>query len=64
MVDLFGRTWSRKELTRYAGNLDQIGGVQLVDMADGAAQGLRSAQFNTGNGLLLTCGATTSYWNV
>ena len=54
MVQLFGRSWTREELTRYAGNIDQIGGVRLSVLEDGKARGIRTAQFETGSGLAFT----------
>jgi len=54
MVQLFGRTWSKEELCRYAGNLAQIGGVTLGELADGNARGVRTATFETGTGFRFT----------
>jgi hypothetical protein len=54
MVQLFGRSWTQKELARYAGNLDQIGGVRLGELADGNSRGVRTAEFETGSGLSFT----------
>ena len=54
MVQLFGRSWTKGELARYAGNLDQIGGVRLGELADGHSRGVRTADFETGTGLAFT----------
>ena len=51
MVQLYGRSWTRAEISRYAGNLAQIGGVRLVELADGNSRGVRTAQFETGGGI-------------
>ncbi len=54
MVKLFGRSWTRQELARYAGNIDQLGGVRLSVLDDGKGRGIRTAQFETGSGLAFT----------
>ncbi len=54
MVQLFGRTWTREELTNYAGNIDQLGGVRMAVLDDGKGRGIRTAQFETGSGLAFT----------
>jgi len=54
MVQLFGRSWTRQELVRYAGNVDQLGGVTLGVLDDGKGRGIRTAQIETGSGLALT----------
>ena len=54
MVQLFGRAWTRQELQRYAGNIDQIGGVAISVLDDGKGRGMRTAHFQTGSGLSFT----------
>ena len=54
MVQLFGRSWTRNELQSYVGNTDQLGGVRLMELADGSARGVRVAQFSTGTGFGFT----------
>jgi hypothetical protein len=54
VVKLFGRSWTRAELARHAGNLDQLGGVRLSVLDDGKGRGIRTAQFETGSGLAFT----------
>jgi len=49
-VQLFGRSWNRQELLQRVGKLSQIGGVRVVELADGNARGVRVAQFQTGSG--------------
>lgn len=51
MVQLFGRSWTREELQRYVGNIDQIGGVRLVELGDGLGRSMRVVEFQTGSGL-------------
>jgi hypothetical protein len=50
MPDLFGRGWSRRELARRVGRLDQVAGVRLVTLGDGGARGVRVLEFRTGTG--------------
>ena len=54
MVKLFGRSWTRQALTRYVGNIEQIGGVRLSVLDDGKGRGIRTAQFETGSGFVFT----------
>ena len=50
MVQLYGREWTRKELASYTGSATQVGGVRMVELADGMARGVRVAEFDTGTG--------------
>jgi hypothetical protein len=54
MAKLFGRFWTRQELTRYVNTIDQLGGVRLSVLDDGKGRGIRTAQFETGSGLSFT----------
>ncbi|HEU4753206.1 MAG TPA: DUF4432 family protein, partial [Armatimonadota bacterium] len=54
MPTLWGRHWTRAELEQRVGDLLQIGGVRLVELADGKERGLRAAQFRTGSGFGFT----------
>ncbi len=54
MARLWGRDWSRGELERRVGDIQQIGGVRLVELADGKERGVRAAQFRTGTGFAFT----------
>jgi hypothetical protein len=51
MADLFGKRWTRAELGRFTGDLSQVAGVRLVELADGVARGVRAAEVRTGSGL-------------
>lgn len=51
MTRLYGRDWTRSELLRHVGRLDQVAGVRLVTLEDGAARGVRVVEFRTGGGL-------------
>lgn len=50
MVQLYGRQWTREELSRYVGSSPQCGGVRAVEVADGMGRGVRIAEFDTGSG--------------
>jgi hypothetical protein len=49
--DLFGRSYSRRELSRRIGRLEQVAGVRLTTLGDGGARGVRVLEFRTGSGL-------------
>ena len=50
MPELFGARWSRTELMRRVGRLDQAAGVRLVTLGDGIGRGVRVLEFRTGSG--------------
>lgn len=50
MPELFGRRYSRAELSRRVGRLEQLAGVRLVTLADGGGRGVRLLEFRTGTG--------------
>ena len=52
MPELFGRSYSRPELLRRVGRLDQVAGVRLLTLADGGARGVRVLEFRTGSGFV------------
>jgi len=54
MANLFGKTYTRGELLRRVGNLDQIGGVRRVVLDDGNSKGVTALQFSTGTGFDFT----------
>ena len=54
MPRLWGREWSREELEQRVGDLSQIAGVRLVELADGKERGVRAAEVKTGSGLSFT----------
>ncbi len=54
MVRLYGKTFSRRQLLRRIGSLDQVGGVKLAELSDGAERGVRAAFVRTGSGLYFT----------
>jgi hypothetical protein len=50
MTELYGRRWDREGLLRRVGRLDQLAGVRLVTLGDGAERGVRVLEFRTGSG--------------
>jgi hypothetical protein len=54
MPSLFNRPYTPAELRQYAGKIDQLAGIRLVEYADGKARGLRAAEVWTGSGLRFT----------
>ncbi len=50
MPGLFGTRWSRAELMRRLGRLEQAAGVRLVTLGDGLGRGVRVLEFRTGSG--------------
>lgn len=51
MPHLYQRQWSRQELARYTGSLNQIAGIQPLEASDGPERGSRQLQVWTGSGL-------------
>lgn len=54
MVELYGRSNSRRDVAAHAGMLSQFAGVRLVELADGVERGVRMLEFRTGTGLRFT----------
>ena len=54
MVQLNGRTYSRREIAEHAGALGQFAGVRLMTLGDGVERGIRMLEFRTGTGLRFT----------
>lgn len=54
MVELFGRSYSRRDIEERAGMLSQFAGVRLVTLEDGVERGIRLLEFRTGSGLRFT----------
>ncbi len=51
MVEIFGQSFSRRELARYLGDGSQGFGIDLVRYDDGPERGLRALRLRTGGGL-------------
>ena len=54
MTHLYGRTWGRSELMAHVGDISQLGGVRLAELADGPGRGVRVADFRSGDGFNFT----------
>ncbi|WP_118136542.1 aldose 1-epimerase family protein [Oceanicella sp. SM1341] len=54
MVALFGREFSRAELSAHSGDMAQFAGVRLMVLGDGAERGIRMLEFRSGSGLRFT----------
>lgn len=54
MVELYGKTYSRREIAERAGMLSQFAGVRLMTLGDGVERGVRVLEFRTGSGLRFT----------
>ena len=50
MPELFGHSYSRTDLLRRVGRLEQVAGVRLVTLDDGLGRGVRVIEFRTGSG--------------
>jgi hypothetical protein len=50
MPSLYGRSFGRDELRRLVGDVSQVAGIRLVELADGRARGMRAADVYTGSG--------------
>lgn len=51
MPDLYHQTYSRRDLLKKIGRLQQVAGVRLVTLDDGVERGVRVLEFRTGSGL-------------
>lgn len=54
MVELYGRSMSRRDVAAAAGDLSQFAGVRLMTLADGLERGIRMLEFRSGTGLRFT----------
>jgi len=54
MVELFGRTLSRRQVAKRCGMLSQFAGVRLMTLDDGVERSIRMLEFRTGGGLRFT----------
>lgn len=54
MVELYGKTFSRRSLRERAGGMAQFAGVRLMELSDGVERGIRMLEFRTGSGLRFT----------
>jgi hypothetical protein len=54
MTKLFGKTWTKDEILAYVGDVSALGGIRLVELADGPGRGVRVADVRTGAGFHFT----------
>lgn len=54
MVELYGKTLTRRQIAARAGMLSQFAGVRLMTLGDGVERGVRMLEFRTGTGLRFT----------
>lgn len=54
MVQLNGRTYTRRDIAERSGMLSQFAGVRLMELGDGVERGIRMLEFRTGSGLRFT----------
>lgn len=54
MARLYGKQWTRAELTRHVGDISQVAGIRPVAFRDGPEDGVRALEFRTGGGLTFT----------
>ena len=54
MVELYGRTMSRRDIAANAGSFSQFAGVRLMTLGDGVERGIRMLEFRSGTGLRFT----------
>jgi hypothetical protein len=48
MVNLFGRVYKKEDLFRHIGNVEQVGGLKLVELSETVERGVRAAIVRTG----------------
>jgi len=51
MPELYGVKYSREDLLKRVGVMEQIAGVRIGELADGVGRGIRTAEFFNGSGL-------------
>ena len=54
MVELYGKTLSRRQVAERSGMLSPFAGVRLMTLGDGVERGIRMLEFRTGSGLRFT----------
>ena len=54
MVELYGKSLSRRQVAERSGMLSQFAGVRLMTLGDGVERGIRMLEFRTGSGLRFT----------
>lgn len=51
MSNLFGKTWTRRELLEHVGDVTQLGGIRTSTLNDGNERGVRTVEMRTATGL-------------
>ena len=54
MPRLFGKRYTRDELLRKIGRIEQVAGLRLYELEDGSERGVRAVDFDTGSGFCFT----------
>jgi hypothetical protein len=54
MAQLYGQSWTKKELLTYCGDVRQAGGLTPFSYSDGRAKGVDGVRFDTGTGFAFT----------
>ena len=54
MANLFGRSWTRKELLTRVGDISQLGGARPITLAEGPEAGVSAVEVRTGSGFNFT----------
>jgi len=54
MASLYGKDFTKKELLKYVGDIDQIAGVKKCEFTDGVEKGVSALLFRTGTGFNFT----------
>ncbi len=52
MPELYGRTFTRQQISKYTGSISQVGGIKRYELADGRSKGVEVLEFRTGGGLM------------
>lgn len=54
MAELYGKTWTRRELMSYIGDPEQVCGITPSVLDNGKSEGVKACRINTGGGLDFT----------
>jgi hypothetical protein len=50
MATLWGKTWTRDQLRRHTGTIEQIAGIRRTQLQEGSERGVELCEFRTGSG--------------
>jgi hypothetical protein len=51
MIELYSRKWTKRDLSRYIGSINQVAGIKSLEASDGFERGGRLFEVWTGSGL-------------